>query len=138
MLWPIYIAPLPDTVNSEALRYCPCLMKSHGVTCYPLLFPQGQSHTWNIYIRITVQHNSHTVRCIVASHFTDPNGLRSLHLSSLRESRPGVEPGPLLSEASVLPLGHRLPQAKLVGYKNIRKRSGFRPAPIDIQIDVIA
>jgi len=52
MLWHICITPLPDTINSVALRHGPCLMGSHGVTCHPhILHLQGQSRTWNIYIR---------------------------------------------------------------------------------------
>jgi len=45
----ICITPLPDTFISVALRYGPCLMESHRVTCNPNVAYSWRvmSHNWN-------------------------------------------------------------------------------------------
>jgi len=107
MLWAICIVPLPNTVNSVALRPGPCVMVSHRDTCQPrVLYSQGLSHIWNIYIRNVQQYSHRITHGLLQLLHVSPTPKGWQPVSGLRIPRPGVEPGPLASEASVLPMGH--------------------------------
>jgi len=114
MLWHICIEPLPDTVISIAPSHGPCMLNGTTQSYLPptrFIPARAEPHPEHLH----PQSSTAFTHCLVVAsliHISPtPKGWYNLcqDQDQDQDCRPEVEPEPLASEASVLPLGPLLP-----------------------------